>query len=284
MTINSMPRGLPQAHPAAELFPLMCEEELNALSDDIREHGQRHPIVMTEGKILDGRNRFLACVMAHKKPWIEQWDGQGNPVTYVLSANLQRRHLTPTQKAAIAANALPLFEEEAKKRMVEGGRVGGSQPKGSTDSVLPLPKRQDPSKRAIAQAAKAVGAGRDATAALVAIKKTAPEVFERVKAGELSISRAKRKAGLETPRPRPRAKPAPVTATATPPTTSPSVAPAPTSATSAPPSAAQPIAPENIAYDRALAAVRALRREDQRRLCRAVLAELEEKAHEPRAG
>ena len=48
-------------HPAAELFPLMTEEELIELANDIRENGLQEPIVLLDGLIIDGRNRWLAC-------------------------------------------------------------------------------------------------------------------------------------------------------------------------------------------------------------------------------
>lgn len=51
----------------------------------------------------------------------------------------------------VSAQALPLFEEEAKARMVSGKK----DPSGKSS----LGSKQDESKRATAQAAKATGAG-----------------------------------------------------------------------------------------------------------------------------
>jgi ParB-like chromosome segregation protein Spo0J len=54
-------------HDDAALFPLMEEEELRALADDILAHGQRNPARRHQGKIIDGRNRVLACHLAEAR-------------------------------------------------------------------------------------------------------------------------------------------------------------------------------------------------------------------------
>ena len=66
-------------HPICLLFPRMTDDELRELADDIRQNGLLHDIVLYEGKILDGRNRYLACPMAGVKPRFVQWDGEGSP-------------------------------------------------------------------------------------------------------------------------------------------------------------------------------------------------------------
>jgi len=46
-------------HEAANIFPMMSDAELDDLTESIRANGQRHPILLYEGKILDGRNRYI---------------------------------------------------------------------------------------------------------------------------------------------------------------------------------------------------------------------------------
>lgn len=91
-----------QSHPAADVFPLMGETDLAALTEDIRKNGQRDAIVLLKGSILDGRNRWLAAQKLGRAPITEEWDGIGSPLDFVVSKNLHRRHLSLSQRAMIA--------------------------------------------------------------------------------------------------------------------------------------------------------------------------------------
>lgn len=93
-------------HPLANLFPLLEGPEFGALVDDISVHGLREPVVLHEGKILDGRNRYRACVEAQIEPRFKKWDGHGTPLAFVVSKNLHRRHLNESQRAMIAARLM----------------------------------------------------------------------------------------------------------------------------------------------------------------------------------
>jgi len=90
------------AHPLAELFPMLPEREIAELADDIVTYGQRVPIVILDGQVLDGRNRLAACLFAKVDPIMEDFTGD-DPLGFVLSHNLHRRHLTDSQRAMVAA-------------------------------------------------------------------------------------------------------------------------------------------------------------------------------------
>src|SRR5215470_7242283 len=87
-------------HPLADIFPLMEGEEFDALAADIKAHGLQQPIVTYEGMILDGRNRYRACLAAGVQPEFDDIDAFIciAPAAYVVSANIHRRHLTAEKK------------------------------------------------------------------------------------------------------------------------------------------------------------------------------------------
>jgi len=109
-----------ETHKFADIFPMITGEELEQLKQDIKEHGLLQPIILFEGQILDGRNRFKACKEIGVNPAFVDYKGD-KPLEYVISENLKRRHLTASQRAVIAVDCLPLLEEEARKRMSLGG-------------------------------------------------------------------------------------------------------------------------------------------------------------------
>lgn len=111
-------------HPIANIFPLLPDDELQTLADDIRLHGLREPITLYEGKILDGRNRYRACTLTGIRPKITQFTAD-SPTAFVISLNLKRRHLTPSQRAAVAVEVLPFFEKERRAKKVAAGKATG---------------------------------------------------------------------------------------------------------------------------------------------------------------
>ena len=89
-------------HHYADVFPELTDDRLAELAQDIREHGLLDKIVTFEDKILDGRGRYRACRMAGVEPEFEIFSGD-DPLAYVASRNLHRRHLTDSQRAMVAA-------------------------------------------------------------------------------------------------------------------------------------------------------------------------------------
>lgn len=91
-------------HPLSAAFPAMPESEIEALAEDIKKHGQREPGVLYEGMVLDGWHRYLACENVGIEFDSTKFDGD-DPIAFVLSRNLHRRHLTASQRAAAVVAA-----------------------------------------------------------------------------------------------------------------------------------------------------------------------------------
>jgi len=91
-----------KSHEYADLFPMMATADIARLAEDIRENGQADPIITYEGKILDGRNRHQACLLVDVDPVFAEYDGT-EPLAFVVSHNLHRRHLSESQRGMVAA-------------------------------------------------------------------------------------------------------------------------------------------------------------------------------------
>lgn len=90
-----------KAHPYADAWPMLANEELAELAEDIATNGLRDSIVMRQDKILDGRNRFAACTMAGVEPHFSEFPGSDDDaLAFVQSINNARRHQSKGSRAA----------------------------------------------------------------------------------------------------------------------------------------------------------------------------------------
>ena len=107
-----------EPHELSKLFPPISPEDFDKLAADIKLHGFHHPIVMYQDQILDGNNRYRACVDAKIAPTFVEYKGNDAQArNYVISANIHRRHLDAEQRRDIIA-ALLKADPEQSNRMV----------------------------------------------------------------------------------------------------------------------------------------------------------------------
>jgi len=99
-------------HDASKIFPMSQKEELASLVASIKEQGLLNPVVLLDNKVLDGRNRLLACLEADAEPKFVDWDEKGSPVVWVAAQNSIRRLLSSSQKACAALEALRLLRND----------------------------------------------------------------------------------------------------------------------------------------------------------------------------
>ena len=96
-----------QSHDFANIFPLLDDAALEMLANDIKQNGLRETVVTYEGKVLDGRNRSLACAKAGIVPRTKEFNGnRKDALDYVLSLNLHRRQMDESGRALAAARFL----------------------------------------------------------------------------------------------------------------------------------------------------------------------------------
>jgi ParB-like chromosome segregation protein Spo0J len=108
-------------HPVAALFPMLAEDELRELAEDIKQRGLLHPVVLdAEGRVLDGRNRLAACALVDVEPEFTTYDGD-DPDGYALAVNIARRHLTKGQQAMIAAKAWSVSDQDQRSMADHAG-------------------------------------------------------------------------------------------------------------------------------------------------------------------
>ena len=165
-------------HEAANLFPMMAKEQLGDLASDIKENGLLAPIEVYKGKIIDGRNRWLACELADIEPDIVDVEPD-DPIAYVLSANLHRRHLSESQRAMVGARLKERYSQEAKDRRKR-------KPKDSV--VVNLPQQNGKARDAAGKAVNVSGSSVDHASRVVANGSAA--LVQAVDSGEVAVSTA----------------------------------------------------------------------------------------------
>lgn len=162
-------------HPYAELFPMLPDEQLNDLADDIAANRQTVPGLLFEGKIIDGRNRYVACQRRGIPFKYELFKGtESEALIKVVSLNIHRRHLDESQRAMIAAEIANLKQNRTPKQPASI-EAGVSQT--SAAEMLNV------SRSSVQRAANV-------------LKDGVTELVEKVKSGEISVSEAEKIAEL----------------------------------------------------------------------------------------
>jgi len=220
-------------HPIALLLPPMNDAEYKEFKDDILGNGLHNPIILYQDKVLDGRNRYLACKELEIDVWAREWEGGSDPIEYVISQNIHRRHLTAGQRSMVAAKALDFHIEAARERQRVAGEANlqkhhedaGHKIKTPADTrslvvaslhqltrELETPEPEAPKvketlfdKRAVSQAGKLLNvSGRSVAAAAVVLKHGTDDEKKAVETGKVGLAKVEkqvRERARNTPRP-----------------------------------------------------------------------------------
>lgn len=160
-----------EAHEYANLFPMLPDAELQELANDIKAHGLQVPVTTYQGKILDGRNRWRACEIAGVEPTTAEYTGD-DPLAFVVSGNLHRRHLSESQRGMVAARIADL---------PHGGAIYSEK----NESSIEL------SSKTQREAAAMLNVGRETVKrARAVVTKGTAELAAAVDAGDITVSAA----------------------------------------------------------------------------------------------
>lgn len=163
--------------PLALIFPSIEGADFAALVDGIKKNGLINPIVINDqDEILDGRNRYKACLEAGVEPRFEIFEGdKAAQQTYVKETNITRRHLSVAERALIAAKLL----EDNRHPFRQNPEMGMSKAE-ELQSQLGISKTALVSARGILKAAKKDKDG----------SKGSAEIVDLVRRGEVGLATA----------------------------------------------------------------------------------------------
>ena len=100
----------------AALFPPLDATEYQMLEESIIKEGCTDPLIVWDGTIVDGHNRYQIC-QEHKIPFAiteMQFPDENEAIMWMLTRQLGRRNLTSYHKGELALRFEPLFREKAK--------------------------------------------------------------------------------------------------------------------------------------------------------------------------
>lgn len=167
-----------QFHEYANIFPMMPEAELVYIVDDMKANGydQSMPIILYQGKILDGRNRYRAAGLAGVKPSFVDFDGS-EPLAYVIRHNLHRRHLNESQRGVVASRLATMTQ-------ADGARLTHEKlDRGDASANL----RKHVSQQ---EAAEMLNVSTRTIQTVKAVEREAPQLIPLIEAGEITANEA----------------------------------------------------------------------------------------------
>jgi Domain of unknown function (DUF4326) len=179
------------------IFPEAKAEDFSRLLEDICENGfdSKQPIVIYEGEILDGWNRQRACDHFGIQPVYTTFEGtDAEAIAFVMRTN-KRRNLNSGQWATVAVEAEAVMEAIAEAVEREKARKNAEEKQardaGEVRKIISEPQNPD-SNTTAHKAAELFNTNMQYVKQAAKIKQVAPEVFEKVKAGTMTMQDANR--------------------------------------------------------------------------------------------
>ena len=173
------------------IFPEAKKEDFERLKADIEANGfdKSQPITTYEGEILDGWNRLKACQELEIAPVFTKFIGSAaDAIAFVMRTN-KRRNLNSGQWATIAAEAEELMAaiaesvETARREKISETKKAAATP----DKKLSDVQKSHHADTTATKSAELFNTNRTYVNNAVKMKEAAPEVFEKVKAGTMTM-------------------------------------------------------------------------------------------------
>ncbi|WP_317453658.1 ParB N-terminal domain-containing protein [Streptomyces sp. CBMA152] len=181
-------------HPIADLFPMLADDELADLAEDIKQRGLLQLIVLDpQGRILDGRNRLAACERAGVEPEFTTYDGD-DPDGYAVSVNITRRHLTKGQQAMVIAKSRAVLSQNTMRGIAADQKISASRVAYAATVLQHAPDLADAVTAGAMSLDEAYKIAREnktkaegVEAQLARLRAEDPELADRVVEGELTL-------------------------------------------------------------------------------------------------
>ena len=174
------------------ILPEMKEEAYVSLKNDIEKNGfdNKFPIYIYEDEIIDGWNRFKACKELKVTPIYKHFTGSSlEALTFILRTN-NRRDLSSSQRACLAADSDEIIETLTKEIEEERRKKISAARQNEMAEKIPPSKKQENEVRT--KLAETFGTNSRYVSDAQRFKKEKPEVFEQIKNGTINISEAKK--------------------------------------------------------------------------------------------
>ena len=181
-----------------DLIPPLNEEELKLLEESLVADGCESPLIVWNGVIIDGHNRYAIC-RKHDIPFSIQekhFDSREEVMLWMLRNQLGRRNLNNYQRVELVLKFEPLVKNAAEQRMMAGKAanpvptLAQGQTKGKTRDHLS--EAAGVSHGTFAKAKKLVQSAdeetkRELRAGKVTVNRAYTELLEKEHEGETKI-------------------------------------------------------------------------------------------------
>ena len=194
---------------AFNIFPSAGKEDFDRLVDDITTNGydSGFPIIMYQGAILDGWNRYSACKQIGVDAKFIEFEGtDSEAISYTMRTN-KRRNLSSSQWAAVSAQAEDILQAisdavEVERRAKQAESLAksheiGSFGNGVSGNKLPDTQTYQHETKTATKVAEVFNTNSTYVKEAKKLKKDNPVVFEQVLSGEKTLTEVKKEQKIE---------------------------------------------------------------------------------------